>query len=50
MDFASAGRLLAFFKPTMTSINPKCQLTSDGGDVPTDSDWEMVRRSQRCVR
>lgn len=50
MDFASAGRLLAFFKPTMTSKHPECQLTSDGGDEPTEADWEMARRAQRCGR
>ena len=48
MDFASAGRLMAFFKPTMTSKHPSCHLTSDGGSNPTEADWEMARRIQRC--
>ena len=31
MDFAASGRLLAFFRPTMTAKHPSCHLTSDGG-------------------
>lgn len=48
MDFAAAGRLLAFFRPTMTAKHPSCHLTSDGGIKPTEADWEMARRAQRC--
>ena len=46
MDFAAAGRLLAFFRPTMTAKHPSCHLTSDGGIKPTEADWEMARRAQ----
>jgi len=50
MDFASIGRLLAYFKPTMTSRDPSCKLTSDGGKVPTKTDWAMANRAQGCGR
>lgn len=48
MDFAASGRLLAFFRPTMSPRDSSCQLTSDGGVKPTKADWEMARRTQRC--
>lgn len=48
MDFAASGRLLAFFRPTMTAKHPSCHLTSDGGIKPTKADWEMARRKQKC--
>lgn len=50
MDFASIGRLFAYFKPTMTSRHPTCKLTADGGNKPTESDWAMANRAQGCGR
>jgi len=50
MDFASIGRLFAYFKPTMTSRHPTCKLTSDGGRKATKSDWAMANRAQGCGR
>jgi len=50
MDFAAIGRLLAFFKPTMSSRHPSCRLTADGGHTATQSDWDMANRAQRCGR
>jgi len=47
-DFAAAGRTLAFFLPTMTSVDESCSLTPDGGSQPTKIDWKMVNRAQRC--
>ena len=40
--------LYAFFRPTMTSKHPSCRLTSDGGVRATKTDWEIVRRKQKC--
>jgi len=50
MDFASIGRLFAYFKPTMTSKHPSCKLTSDGGKEATASDWAMANAAQGCGR
>lgn len=47
-DFAAIGRTLAWFFPTMTSVDDSCHLTPDGGEEPTDVDWKMVNRAQRC--
>lgn len=47
-DFAAIGRMMAWFAPTMTSVDSSCYITPDGGELPTSVDWAMVNRAQRC--